>query len=153
MERPANFDPVQRPKHYNSHPSGVECIEIVEHMRFNLGNAVKYLWRGGLKISDPTQDFEKALWYVNREMAVVPAYVPTPRQIEHFTQALSDGRARRALAQPSPWCEPVRVAISALIDFHAAGEITESSRLLTRAERCIQTAISDCFNMGRGMEP
>ena len=36
-------DPVNHPPHYNGHPSGVECITIVEHMGFNLGNAIKYI--------------------------------------------------------------------------------------------------------------
>jgi hypothetical protein len=42
-------DTVNHPPHYNDHPSGVECIAIVEHFTFNVGNAVKYLWRAGLK--------------------------------------------------------------------------------------------------------
>ena len=42
-------DNVNHPKHYNSHPSGVECIEITEYFNFNIGNAVKYCWRAGLK--------------------------------------------------------------------------------------------------------
>jgi hypothetical protein len=66
MERPTGFDAVQRPAHYNKHPSGVECIEIAEYMGFNLGNAFKYLWRAGLKQGDCTQDLEKALWYLRR---------------------------------------------------------------------------------------
>ena len=36
---------INHPQHYNQHPSGIECITIVEHMTFNIGNAVKYLWR------------------------------------------------------------------------------------------------------------
>ena len=36
-------DSVNLSKHYNSHPSGLECMTVVEHMNFNLGNAVKYL--------------------------------------------------------------------------------------------------------------
>jgi hypothetical protein len=38
-------------------------------MNFNLGNAMKYIWRAGLKHSDPTQDLQKARWYVDREIA------------------------------------------------------------------------------------
>ena len=41
-------DTVNHPAHYNTHPSGVECIEITEHFNFNIGNAIKYLWRAGL---------------------------------------------------------------------------------------------------------
>jgi hypothetical protein len=57
------------PPHYRQHPSGVECITITEHMGFNLGNAVKYIWRAGLKGPDPVADLEKARWYLEREIA------------------------------------------------------------------------------------
>ena len=62
-------DPVNHPKHYTAHPSGVECIQITEHMGFNLGNAVKYIWRADLKHDTPIQDLEKARWYIDREIA------------------------------------------------------------------------------------
>jgi len=63
---------VDHPRHYNAHPSGVECITVVEHMTFNLGNAVKYIWRAGEK-GEPTEDLEKAIWYIRREIArIVP---------------------------------------------------------------------------------
>jgi len=60
-------DPVNRPAHYTDHPSGVECIQITEHMGFNLGNAVKYIWRCDLK-KDAIEDLKKAIWYINREI-------------------------------------------------------------------------------------
>lgn len=59
---------VDHPKHYNKHPSGIECIDIVEHMGFNLGNAMKYIWRADLKHDAPIEDLEKAIWYVQREI-------------------------------------------------------------------------------------
>ena len=60
---------VDHPKHYNAHPSGIECITIVEHMTFNVGNAVKYLWRAGLKDETTNvEDLEKARWYITREI-------------------------------------------------------------------------------------
>lgn len=58
---------VNHPTHYNVHPSGVECIDVVEHMSFNVGNAVKYLWRADDK-GAPVQDLEKARWYIDREI-------------------------------------------------------------------------------------
>jgi len=62
-------DPVNHPAHYTSHPSGVECIEVTRHMTFNCGNAVKYLWRNGLKDGNPSaQDLKKAVWYINDEI-------------------------------------------------------------------------------------
>lgn len=60
-------DPIN-PEHYKSHPSGVECIKITEHMGFCLGNAIKYIWRADLK-GDSIQDLEKAVWYIQREIA------------------------------------------------------------------------------------
>tara|TARA_Y100000389_G_scaffold36101_1_gene30667 strand:+ start:4458 stop:4691 length:234 start_codon:yes stop_codon:yes gene_type:complete len=60
-------DDVNHPEHYVRHPSGVECIQITEHMGFNLGNALKYIWRCDLK-KDAIQDLEKARWYINREL-------------------------------------------------------------------------------------
>ena len=63
---------VDHPAHYNSHPSGIECIEIVRHYPFNVGNAIKYLWRAVLKkdmsMDDnekEIEDLEKAIWYIN----------------------------------------------------------------------------------------
>ena len=61
-------DNVNHPKHYNSHPSGVECIEITEHMNFCLGNAVTYIWRASLK-GNEVEDLRKARWYIDREIS------------------------------------------------------------------------------------
>ena len=58
---------VDHPKHYNTHPSGVECIDVVEHMGFNLGNAIKYIWRCDHK-GKHNEDLEKAIWYIKREI-------------------------------------------------------------------------------------
>ena len=63
-------DAVNHPKHYNEHPSGVECIVVVEHYGFNLGNTIKYIWRAELKPSSSTlEDLKKARWYLDREIA------------------------------------------------------------------------------------
>lgn len=59
-------DAVNHPKHYTSHPSGVECIAVTEHMNFNVGNAIKYLWRTDHK--NGLEDLKKAAWYINREI-------------------------------------------------------------------------------------
>lgn len=59
-------DLVNHPKHYTSHPSGVECITVTEHMNFNVGNAIKYLWRSDHKAG--LEDLKKARWYVDREI-------------------------------------------------------------------------------------
>lgn len=67
LERMAqHYDMVNHPPHYTQHPSGVECIQITEHMNFCIGNAVKYLWRADLK--NGIEDLEKAKWYIEREI-------------------------------------------------------------------------------------
>jgi hypothetical protein len=60
-------DPVNNPRHYTNHPSGVECIDVTEHMNFNLGNAIKYIWRAGEK-GNELEDLQKAEWYIKREI-------------------------------------------------------------------------------------
>lgn len=63
------LDAVEHPEHYCSHPSGVECIKITEHLNFCIGNAIKYLWRAGIKNkSTEIEDLRNALWYINREI-------------------------------------------------------------------------------------
>jgi len=59
-------DLVNHPPHYKAHPSGVECIQITEHMNFCLGNAVKYIWRAEHK--GGIEDLEKAVFYIQREI-------------------------------------------------------------------------------------
>ena len=66
IERTKN-DNIEHPKHYTSHPSGIECIQITRHMGFNLGNAIKYIWRADLK-NDAIEDLEKAVWYLRDEI-------------------------------------------------------------------------------------
>lgn len=63
----SNHDMINHPPHYKRHPSGIECIEVTEHMGFNLGNAVKYIWRCDEK-TDAVEDLKKARWYIDREI-------------------------------------------------------------------------------------
>lgn len=60
-------DAINHPRHYTSHPAGIECIDVIEHFPCNVANAVKYLWRCGLK-GDRIEDLRKALWYMEREI-------------------------------------------------------------------------------------
>lgn len=62
-------DVINHPKHYTSDPSGIECIQITRWRNFNIGNAIKYLWRNGLKENNSNiQDLKKAIWYINDEI-------------------------------------------------------------------------------------
>jgi hypothetical protein len=66
---------VNSPPHYTSDPSGIECVDVTRHRNFNVGNAIKYLWRAGLK-DDPSlsgqgkqlEDLRKAVWYITDEI-------------------------------------------------------------------------------------
>jgi len=60
-------DLVNHPKHYTQHKSGIECIEITEHLNFNRGNAIKYAWRANDK-GCTREDLQKCEWYINREI-------------------------------------------------------------------------------------
>lgn len=65
------YEAVNHPQHYNEHPSGVECIDIIEFMPHNIGAAMKYLWRAGLKPGATSrQDVEKAIWYATRQLSL-----------------------------------------------------------------------------------
>lgn len=71
-------DNVNHPRHYTADPSGVECIAIARHRSFCIGNAIKYLWRAGLKqdqgrdaLTKQIEDLEKAIWYINAEIQLL----------------------------------------------------------------------------------
>lgn len=62
-------DSVSHPSHYTSHPSGIECIQVTEHMDFLTGSIIKYLWRKDFKYETPLEDLKKARFYLNRLIA------------------------------------------------------------------------------------
>ncbi len=123
---------VNHPRHYNQHSSGIECIEIIEHLPCNLANAVKYIWRCGLKQStDPLRDLRSAEWYVRRELA----------RIERF------GRRRGGLTKGDvAWRELARQIIDGADGGDLLAECLDTllqndpPRLLNRLEREIRGA-------------
>lgn len=66
-EAPAVAEDAINPSHYRKHPSGIECIEVTRHMNFNVGNAIKYIWRHMDK-GDPIENLKKAQWYIDDEI-------------------------------------------------------------------------------------
>lgn len=71
-------DSVNHPSHYTSDPSGIECIEIAKYRDFCIGNAIKYLWRAGLKhdhnesaTAKEIEDLQKAVWYINQKISML----------------------------------------------------------------------------------
>lgn len=62
------YETVDHPEHYNSHPKGIECIDVIEEMTPNIAFAIKHLWRAGLKPGvEFDEDYKKAVWYIERE--------------------------------------------------------------------------------------
>jgi hypothetical protein len=60
-------DPVNSPSHYTDVVPGIECIEVTRHFNFARGNAIKYVWRAGMK-GDAIQDLRKAIYYIEDEI-------------------------------------------------------------------------------------
>jgi len=66
---------VNHPKHYNTDPSGVECIDIARHLSFDIGSAFKYIFRAGKKdlsgdiLDSAIKDLKKSVWYIADERA------------------------------------------------------------------------------------
>lgn len=60
-----NFDPINRPAHYNQ--TAIEPIDVIENwnLPFHLGNTVKYICRHEHKGS-ALEDLKKARWYLDR---------------------------------------------------------------------------------------
>ena len=59
---------INHPNHYQ-HPTGVEAIDVIEYFNFNVGNAMKYLWRAVSKPDESIEDdLQKAIWYIEREL-------------------------------------------------------------------------------------
>ena len=103
-------DQVNHPPHYTGHPSGVECIQVTEHMNFCRGNAMKYLWRAGEK-SNELEDLRKARWYIDREIARLEA----SSRIESWLtwQEVPEGIVFRTDKVPGvTWTRGYKIAVS-----------------------------------------
>ena len=100
------FDDVQRAQHYNVHPSGVEAIVLLEDLSFNVGTALKYLVRAGIKEGEaPLKDYKKAEWYIKREISRLSLPVNTEhvrRQLDKFILAEPDGAVGSVFTQVVP---------------------------------------------------
>ncbi len=90
---------VDHPRHYNLHPAGIECIDVIEHMPHNIGAAIKYLWRAGLKPGEASvKDLRKAAWYAEREAQRLEKTTVTFKQYTRvgIAKAIPAPKARRA---------------------------------------------------------
>jgi len=86
-------DEINNPAHYTSHPSGIECIQITRHMDFDLGNAIKYIWRAGLKggtVDDAIRDLRKAVFYLEDRIDMLEAEGIMTRAFERAMQTVEE---------------------------------------------------------------
>lgn len=135
------FDIIQKAKHYNNHPSGVECGEISWQMTAALCQAFQYGWRYYEK-ENPAQDLRKMLFYVRKEQEAPMLFLLDRHDYrEHFRALMAE--RKHVFYRPSPWCESVRHAMAAICGYHCADHQVDRDRLLKKAAMCLETAIAD----------
>lgn len=62
-------DPVNSPAHYCL-SNGAELIDVIEHLPYCRGAAIKYIFRAGVKCPEKElEDLRKAEWMIKREIA------------------------------------------------------------------------------------
>lgn len=126
------YDPVNKPKHYNDHPSLVECIRVTRAMSFDLGNAFKYVFRHGDK-GKPIEDLNKARWYLKdaHDHQLGSVY---PSVVEANLLAVSVLVGRIIATEPNP-------AIAKALELIWEAEIKRSSIAATKAANVILSEI------------
>lgn len=129
---------VNHPSHYTSHPSGVECVEIAEHLSFNLGNALKYVWRAGLKGEGTRlEDVKKALWYIEREAKAYETY-----GTHEVAQNGAGGKLAMSLARKVIEARPVSLStlfLESLLRSQPKESFREISALLKLSIACLES--------------
>jgi len=88
------MEQVNHPKHYNQHPNRIECIDIIRHYTCDIANAIKYLWRAGLKpemgkedAEKEIEDLKKALWYIED---YVKNFNNTAWEVDHIKRMVKE---------------------------------------------------------------
>lgn len=143
-------DAVNHPKHYNSGPACVcgrtiECIVVARIRDFNIGSALKYLWRHGLKDSAPeAQDLRKAIWYIrdeHTELSLRRADVSPARRYPSEDPLCPCGRPITCEATINGRSKNIAAAFTALWS-HGRGDRTANPDLLLSAIGRIRAEIA-----------
>jgi len=154
---------INSPAHYTRIPS-VECRDVIQWMNFNIGSAVKYLWRAGIKTPDPIEDYRKAIRSIEMEIERIEQFGAWPGEgrlpgfgdfqlfVAHFGENI--GRALNYLrigwtnAVISPHC--YRKAIQLIkAEIEKRGEATnnklsDSTKALSIVEMIAELIRDDC---------
>ena len=150
---------VNHPKHYNSHPAGIECIDIIRHYTCDIANAIKYLWRAGLKVElgkddaeKEIEDLKKALWYIEdyknvcKRGARMSVAIEQDGENEDSIIIRLTGYSKEEITHG--YCTLVATAMSSImcvgiISNYTVYGVNEEDSLLDRATECIQLRILD----------
>ena len=113
---------VNHPKHYNSHPNGIECIDIIRHYVCDIANALKYIWRAGLKteegISDKdkeAEDLRKALWYIEDFQKAMPCNVFVSAGDYTCVSTIEKLTSHSIEEITEPYCDNIKTAMKDLL--------------------------------------
>lgn len=122
-------DVVNHPKHYNTHPSGIECVEYLELLPGNLAHVCVYVWRHEHK-GRPIEDLEKALWFLRREVRRSLSEQQEATKFLQIVDRYQPGvRAEERLRPLQPFIEQqdfVACAVEALLTY----EVTQAIRIV-----------------------
>ena len=150
---------VNHPAHYNSHPNGIECIDIIRHYTCDIANAIKYLWRAGLKVElgkddaeKEIEDLKKALWYIEdyknvcKRGARMSVAIEQDGENEDSIIIRLTGYSKEEITHG--YCTLVATAMSSImcvgiISNYTVYGVNEEDSLLDRATECIQLRILD----------
>ena len=126
---------VKHPDHYNKHPSGIECWDVVRHMNFNLGSAVKYIWRADEKHETPLVDLQKAVEYLQDEIKRLSVGASEKPATEYDTYIAALRRAGRdyQVSETGDGGDIVYTRHGPAMYFNGAGAHTEQDALLSGA--------------------
>lgn len=143
---------VNHPSHYNQHPAGIECIDIIRHYTCDIANALKYLWRAGIKTEmgkddaeKEKEDLEKALWYIED---YVKNFNNTAWEVDHIKRMVKEATGHSIAQITKGYEENVSGAMKhllciGLLTGGAMARARDWSARLDSATRFIQQRILD----------
>jgi hypothetical protein len=141
---------VHHPKHYNSHPSGIEAIVLCEHLGFNVGNAVKYMVRQGIKPNASThEDLAKARFYLARAAAMPWSF----GMVGTFDNVLFVKNTMKRIVQATP-TTVLGVVLQAWLDAHEQelgglayhGEAVPTTEAMVRSNQRLDRRLLEAFD-------
>ena len=148
---------VNHPKHYNQHPAGIECIDIIRHYTCDIANAIKYLWRAGLKpemgkedAEKEIEDLKKALWYIEDYQESTRNHSVsenTPELIDSYFEMMTDHTMSEVT---TGYCDQISLALFILLQTgiiinNVVYNVYGWYGMLDNCKKCIQQRILDIW--------